>query len=144
MKISTKGRYALRVMLDLATNKSDDFIPLKDISKRQDITVKYLEQIISPLSKAGYLLSSRGSGGGYRLAKSPKSYTIGDILRTTEGNLSVVACLDSNSNNCGRAENCLTLPFWQGFNKVVKDYVDNVTLEDLLNNSEDTYYANSI
>lgn len=144
MKISTKGRYALRVMLDLATNNSDEFIPLKDISKRQDITVKYLEQIISPLNKAGYLISSRGSGGGYRLAKSPKDYTIGDILRTTEGNLSVVACLDSDIGNCNRSENCLTLPFWQGFNKVVADYVDGITLEDLLNKAEDSYYAVSI
>ncbi|WP_099205472.1 RrF2 family transcriptional regulator [Scatolibacter rhodanostii] len=144
MKISTKGRYALRVMLDLAINQTGEFVPLKDISLRQEITVKYLEQIISPLIKAGYLRSSRGNGGGYRLAKDPKDYRVGDILRVTEGDLSVVACLDGNDNNCSRQENCLTLSFWQNFNKIVQEYVDSVTLEDLLQQSENSYYAASI
>ena len=144
VKISTKGRYALRVMLDLAINQTGEFVPLKDISQRQDITVKYLEQIISPLIKIGYLRSSRGNGGGYRLAKEPKDYRIGDILRVTEGDLTVVACLEGNDNTCNRQENCLTLPFWQGFNKLVQEYVDSVTLEDLLNQSENSYYAASI
>ncbi len=144
MKISTKGRYALRVMLDLAVHQTGEFVPLKDISQRQDITVKYLEQIISPLIKSGYLRSSRGNGGGYRLAKEPREYRVGDILRVTEGDLTVVPCLEGEDNSCGRHENCLTLSFWQGFNKVVQEYVDGVTLEDLLSQAENSYYAASI
>lgn len=144
MKISTKGRYALRIMLDLAINQTGDYVPLKDISQRQDITVKYLEQIISPLIKAGYLRSSRGNGGGYRLAREPRDYRVGDILRVTEGSLAVVACLEGKENDCSRHETCLTLPFWEGFNKVVREYVDGVTLEDLINQSENSYYAASI
>jgi Rrf2 family protein len=134
MKISTKGRYSLRVMLDLAQNHTGDFIPLRDVAKRQDITIKYLEQIISALGKAGYLKSSRGNGGGYRLARSPKEYRVGDILRTMEGNLAVVVCLEDMPNECPRSGSCATLPFWEGLNRVIEEYIDGVTLEDLMQN----------
>jgi Rrf2 family protein len=135
MKISTKGRYALRIMLDLAMHNSGELVPLKDIAARQDITLKYMEQIISPLSKGGLVLSLRGSNGGYRLARRPEEYTCGEILRTLEGPLVPTACLEGAgpSVNCPNSENCLTLSFWQGLNRVINDYVDSVTLEDLAN-----------
>lgn len=141
MKISTKGRYALRVMLDLAINNTGAFIPLKDISERQQITVKYLEQIVSILCKAGYLKSLRGNGGGYKLAKLPKEYGVGDILRTTEGSLCPIACLDDDPNQCTRKEKCLVLPFWEGLNKVINNYVDSFTLEDLLESAKSGFEA---
>ena len=134
MKVSTKGRYALRVMVDLAVNEKGEYIPLKDVAERQDITVKYLEQIIPLLSKAGYLRSTRGSGGGYRLARAPKDFTIGDILRATEGSLTPVACLESTPNECPRRDGCSTLSFWEGLDKVINDYVDSVTLQDIIEN----------
>lgn len=134
MKVSTKGRYALRLMLDLAENNNGVFIPLRDVSARQEITVKYLEQIINTLIKAGYLKSSRGTGGGYRLARSPAEYKVGDILRTMEGSLAVVSCLTDAQNECPRNGDCLTLPFWEGLNRVVEEYVDSVTLADLMQN----------
>ncbi len=136
MKISTKGRYALRVMLDISMHSNGQFIPLKDIAHRQGITVKYLEQIISLLSKSGYLKSLRGNGGGYRLTKSPEEYTVGDILRTTEGNLAPVACLEDEPNQCQRNDICLTLQLWQGLYNVINQYVDNITLADLLKDSK--------
>lgn len=132
MMISTKGRYALRLMADLALNGRSGYISLKDVSQRQDISVKYLEQIVSSLCKAGYILSARGSRGGYRLGKEPGEYIVGDILRVTEGNLSPVACLNSETNTCPRAEDCLTLDFWQGLYKTIDEYVDSVTLEDII------------
>lgn len=133
MKISTKGRYAIRVMLDIAMHDDGKYIPLKDIAKRQELTVKYLEQIISLLNKAGYLQSLRGNAGGYRLSKKPDEYVVGDILRITEGDLAPIPCLKDDVNNCNRASDCITLPFWQGLDKVIKDYVDSVTLQDLIN-----------
>ena len=134
MKVSTKGRYALRIMLDLAFHNSGELVPLKDIAKRQNITLKYMEQIISPLSKAGFVISLRGSNGGYRLARKPSEYTAGDILRVVEGSLAPTACLENGEYvDCPRADDCPTLAFWQGLNKVINDYVDSVTLEDLMN-----------
>ncbi len=136
MKISTKGRYALRIMLDLALHDSGELVPLKEIAKRQGITLKYMEQIISPLSKSGFVQSSRGSNGGYRIARRPSDLTAGDILRALEGPLAPTACLQNAGYvDCDRAEICETLDFWKGFNKVVNDYVDSVTLEDLVNHS---------
>ena len=132
MKISTKGRYALRVMVDLATNGTGEYIPLKSVSARQEITVKYLEQIIPLLSKGGYLKSSRGKDGGYRLARHPKDYRVGDILRAVEGDLSPVACMEDDPNQCPRSGWCPTLPMWEGLNKVINDYLDGVTLDDLV------------
>ncbi len=134
MKVSTKGRYALRIMLDLALHDSGGLVPLKEIAARQDITLKYMEQIISPLSKAGFVQSLRGSNGGYRLARKPSEYTVGDILRTLEGPLAPTACLEGGKEvNCPRADTCATITFWSGLNRVINEYVDSVTLEDLVN-----------
>lgn len=133
MRISTKGRYALRVMIDLAVNDKGEFIALKDISTRQNITIKYLEQIVTVLNKAGFLRSMRGNNGGHRLARAPKDYVVGDILRVMEGNLSPVECAAKESGvECPLSDNCVTLSFWQGLDKVVNDYVDKFTLEDLV------------
>lgn len=131
MKISTKGRYALRMMLDLALHDTGEYIALKDISARQEISIKYLEQIVTMLSRVGYLRSVRGPQGGYKLAKPPAEYRIGDILRITEGSLAPVACLDDDPNECERYGTCSTIEFWEGFYRVITDYVDRFTLEDL-------------
>lgn len=134
MKISTKGRYALRLMLDLAEHNNGEYISLKEISARQEISVKYLEQIVTLLCKAGFLLSVRGPQGGYKLAKDPGEYTAGAILRVTEGSLAPVACLETDENRCTRAGSCAVLSFWEGLNDLVNQYVDSVTLEDLVHN----------
>lgn len=141
MKVSTKGRYALRVMIDLAVNGAGEFIPLKDISERQEISLKYLEQIISLLGKAGYLHSSRGNNGGYMLARRPEEYTAGDILRITEGNLSPVACANDNGSECPHGASCAVMPFWRGLSKVINEYVDGVTLADLVENERALFGA---
>ena len=130
MKISTKGRYALRVMIDLAVNDKGDYVSLKDISHRQEVSLKYLEQIMAMLNKAGYVKSTRGNNGGYRLAKSPEEYKVGDILRKTEGDLAPIACV--NGEECGKRENCKTFKFWQGLDNVINEYVDSKTLADLI------------
>lgn len=132
MKISTKGRYALRLMLDLAINNTGEFIPLKNVSERQDISVKYLEQIITVLVKAGFVKGLRGSRGGYKLAKKPEDYTVGMILRLTEGSLAPVACLDDEVNTCERACDCITLGLWQELYDAINGVVDNITLADLI------------
>lgn len=130
MKISTKGRYSLRVMIDLAVNDKGDYVSLKDISNRQEVSLKYLEQIMAMLNKAGYVKSTRGNNGGYRLAKSPEEYKVGDILRKTEGDLAPIACV--NGEECGKRENCKTFKFWQGLDNVINEYVDSKTLADLI------------
>lgn len=132
MKISAKGRYALRFMIDLAEHDEGKYIALKEISRRQEISIKYLEQIVVILSRAGYVKSVRGSQGGYRLAKQPENYTAGDILRLIEGPLAPVACLDDDVNQCPRQTSCSTLKFWEGLYTAVNDYVDSVTLADLM------------
>ena len=132
MKISTKGRYALRLMLDLASQGEEGWTSLRDISRRQHISVKYLEQIVGLLAKAGFLKSNRGAQGGYRLARLPGEYRVGDILRVTEGNLVPVACLDDEENQCPQCSGCLTLPFWQGLSEAINQYLDGTTLKDLL------------
>lgn len=131
MKISTKGRYALRAMIDLALNSDGNFISLKEIAKRQDITVKYLEQIVALLNKAGFLETARGNAGGYKLAKEPKDYIVGDILRATEGDLAPIICL-TEDGVCQRKQICKTYSFWKGLDDVINDYIDSKTLEDLL------------
>ncbi len=131
MRISTKGRYALRLMLDLATNSTGAPIRLKDVARRQDISEKYLEQIISVLNKAGYVRSVRGPQGGYVLQKAPREYTVGMILRLTEGSLTPVECVD-NDDVCGMEENCATRILWQKLNDAINGVVDHVTLEDLM------------
>lgn len=133
MKVSTKGRYALRMLLDLAEHKEQGFVPLKDIAERQNISKQYLEQIVSIINSSGALRANRGKQGGYMLAKEPSAYTVGQILRITEGNLAPIACLEDNVNQCERAKKCKTLSMWKGLNKVITDYLDGVTLQDILN-----------
>ena len=132
MKISTKGRYALRLMVDLAEHKDNGFIALKDVAKRQNISKKYLEQIVPVLNGAGLLATNRGNRGGYKLAKEPKEYTVGDILRITEGSIAPVSCLDSEVNPCERKNFCQTLYVWEGLYKVVNEYLDGITVQDIV------------
>ena len=132
MKISTKGRYALRMMLDIASQGEDAVVSLKDISSRQGISVKYQEQIVLLLNRAGFLKSVRGPAGGYRLVKKPEAYTIGDILRAIEGNLAPVACLEDEQNQCARCDRCDTLWFWKGLDETISEYVNQYTLADLM------------
>lgn len=131
MKISTKGRYALRVMIDIAINSNGDYVSVKDIATRQDISKKYLEQIMTMLTKAKLIETTRGNIGGYKLTKETKEYKIGDILRATEGDLSPLDCLIDNSI-CTRKENCKTYSFWEGLDNVINEYIDSKTLEDLI------------
>lgn len=131
MKISTKGRYAVRVMIDLATDSTGEYIKVKDIARRQEISEKYLEQIISILNKAGYVKSVRGAQGGYKLAREPEEYTVGMILRLTEGDLSPVACLCDENNECERCDTCETLEVWKELEEAINKVVDNVTIADL-------------
>lgn len=131
MKISTKGRYALRVMIDLALNSNEKYITSKEIAKRQEISNKYLEQIIAMLNKAGYLETARGNTGGYKLARKPYEYSIGDILKATEGDLTPMECL-TEEGKCKRQEGCKTYSFWKGLDDVINEYVNSKTLQDLI------------
>ena len=135
MKISTKGRYSLRMLLDLAEHKDKGFIALKDIAERQGISKKYLEQIVSLLNSSGLLRTNRGNQGGYMLAKAPDQYTVGQILRITEGSLCPVSCLEDNPILCDRSDYCKTLPVWKGLKKVIDKYLDSVTLQTILDES---------
>lgn len=137
MKISTKGRYALRMMIDLAQNQGDGYVSLKDIANRQEISKKYLEQIVAILNKPDVLHTNRGYQGGYRLAKNANEYTVGDILRLTEGGLAPVSCLDNSPILCDRAEDCITLPIWKGLYKVISEYLDSITLQDIVDKNSD-------
>lgn len=139
MKISTKGRYALRMLIDLAEHSNDGFISLKDIADRQGVSKKYLEQIVPILNRSDILQTNRGFQGGYKLAQSPGKYTIGTILRLTEGGLAPVACLEQTPIRCERSSVCATLPIWQGLNKVINDYLDNITLQDVLDRQKELY-----
>lgn len=132
MKISTKGRYAVRVMLDLALHDTGEYAKVREIARRQEISEKYLEQIIAILNKAGYVRSTRGAQGGYRIAGSAQQYTVGMILRLTEGSLSPVACLDTQENECERCDTCETLTVWKKLNDAINDVVDNITIADLV------------
>ena len=132
MLISTKGRYALRVMIDLAEHQSEEFISLKEIAQRQEISEKYLESIIRMLVKARVVESLRGKGGGYRLRKAPDQYTVDSILRLTEESLAPVTCLESSAEACPRSGRCKTLSLWQGLDKVIRDYLESVTIADLV------------
>lgn len=131
MKISTKGRYALRLMLDLAMNGENNVVRIKDIAERQQISDKYLEQIISVLNKAGYVRSTRGPQGGYSLRKAPEEYTVGDILRLTEGSLAPVACVEEEGS-CESEVDCVTVEVWKRLNQAISDVVDHITLADLV------------
>ena len=132
MMVSTKGRYALRIMLDLAQQEPESFVSLTSVSSRQGVSVKYMEAIVAILNRAGFVESQRGKDGGYRLRRRPAEYTIGSILKLTEGSLAPVACLDCEENGCDRADSCLTLPMWQHLDAIFDGYLEKVTLQDLL------------
>ena len=138
MKISTKGRYALRMMLDVAQHQDEGYVTLKDIASRQAISKKYLEQIALQLTQAGMLRAVRGHQGGYRLTSAPGDYTVLSILEVTEGPLAPVACMDQTPNACARCASCLTLPVWQGLHDVICTYLSGITLETLLRQSENS------
>jgi len=144
MKVSTKGRYALRMFLDLAEYKNEGYIPLKDIAERQGVSKKYLEQIVILFNNSNMLRTNRGYQGGYSLAKEPDQYTVGQILRITEGRLCPVVCMENELNQCERSNFCKTLPVWQGLEKVLNTYLDNITLQTILDNYKtrgaDEYY----
>lgn len=132
MLISTRGRYALRVLIDLAEHEEDGYTPLKDIAGRQDISQKYMESIMTMLSKNKLVEGVHGKGGGYRLNRSPEDYSVGEILRITEGTLAPVACLERDAQPCPRAADCRTLPLWDKLNDMITGYLDSVSLADLL------------
>lgn len=132
MQVSTKGRYALRLMLDLAVHDTGENISLKSIAQRQEISEKYLEQIIGILTKAGFVRSMRGAGGGYRLARAAGSYTVGSILRLTEGSLAPVWCVEEGTAGCSRAGSCVTMTVWKEINDAINGVVDRITLADLV------------
>ena len=136
MMISTKGRYALRVLIDMAEHQTDGYVPLKEIAARQEISEKYLESIVKTLVQEGVLTGLRGKGGGYRLRISPEQCTVGSILRMTEGSLVPVACLDGKGAECVRMAECRTLPIWQGLNGVINEYLDRFTIADLVRSDE--------
>ncbi len=132
MMISTKGRYALRVMIDLAEHQEDSYLPMKDVAGRQGISLKYLEKILPVLAKNGFIVGIQGKGGGYRLTKRPEEYRVSDILRLTEGDLAPVACLACKAAECGHISDCRTRSMWEGLNQVINDYLDNITIADLM------------
>lgn len=132
MMVSSRGRYALRVMIDLAENAKGGYLPMKEVAQRQEISLKYLEKILPLLVSANLVEGLHGKGGGYRLTRSPADYHVGEILRLTEGDLAPVSCLECTAESCHRADNCRTLPMWNELNRRVLEYLDSVTLEDLL------------
>lgn len=130
--ISTRGRYAIRVMLDLAENQGDGYVPMKDVALRQNLSLKYLEQILPLLKRNKMLVGIHGKGGGYRLTREASEYKIGEILKVTEKELAPVSCLAEGAEKCSRRSSCKTIEFWEGFNDVINDYLDSKTLADLL------------
>lgn len=132
MKISTKGRYALRVMIDLAERGSENYTPLKDIVARQEISQKYLEAITADLSKAGLVDAQHGKNGGYKLSRAPERITVLEVLQTTEGDLAPIACLDASAEPCSRAAECRTLPMWEELYGIIRDYFSKITVADLV------------
>ena len=132
MIVSTKGRYALRVMLCFAQRGGEEYIPIKEIAEKEGISLKYLESIMTVLSKGGLVDAVHGKGGGYRLNRRPEDYTVGEILRAAEGGLSPVACLEQSPNACPRCHECETLPVWTGLERVVNEYLDGISLQDVL------------
>ena len=135
MKISTKGRYAIRLLIDLAEHQQAGYISLNEIATRQNISKKYLEQIIPILNKTGILRANRGSQGGYMLAGSPEKYTVGDILRCTEGSLAPVDCAEQDPVECERSAECVMLPVWQGLSRAINEYLDSITLQDIIDHT---------
>lgn len=133
--ISTRGRYALRVLIDLAEHRNGSYIPMKDVADRQDISLKYLERIVPVLTQSGLIEGVHGKGGGYRLVKNPDECKVGDVLRLTEGDLAPVACLAQGAQPCGRAAECRTLDMWKKFYTLINDYFDGITIADLMKSS---------
>ena len=132
MMISTRGRYALRVLIDMAEHNDGKYIPMKDVAERQELSLKYLERILPVLTKNKLIIGVHGKGGGYRLGRNPDEYTVGEILRLTEGNLAPVSCLECDAEPCKRVAECRTLEMWQGFFKLTNEYFDNITIADLM------------
>lgn len=132
MLISTRGRYALRILTDIAEHQTDSLITLQEVAKRQEISEKYLESIVRDLVKSGIIAGQRGKGGGYRLCKSPDLINVGDILRITEGSLAPVACLEDNASPCARSPQCRTLEFWRGLDEEIYKYTHRFTLADIM------------
>ena len=132
MMISTRGRYALRVMIDLAEHCDDGYIPMKDVAARQEISLKYLEKILPALTKSNMIEGVHGKGGGYRLTRRASEYKVGEVIRLTEGDLAPVACLESDAKCCERTSECRTLPMWRKFYEIVNDYFDGITIADLM------------
>ena len=132
--ISTRGRYALRVMIDLAEHRSGGYIPMKDVAERQEISLKYLENILPVLTRSGLIEGMHGKGGGYRLCRAPEDITAGEVLRATEGELAPVSCLECGAKPCSRAAYCKTLPMWREYYRLTNEYFDNKSLADLLGN----------
>ncbi len=140
MRISTKGRYALRMLVDLAEHRDNGFTALKDIAKRQNVSKKYLEQIVPVFNKSDILQTNRGFQGGYRLAVAPDKCTVGEVIRLTEGSLSPLACIDDDDEvRCDRCNDCATLYVWQGLKKVVTDYLDSITLQDIIDKKHESF-----
>ena len=132
MVISTKGRYALRLMIDLAQHCDEGFISLKTVSQRQDVSLKYMEAIAAALNRANLVISQRGKEGGYKLARKPEEYSVGEILRCVEDNLAPVSCIKAGSVECDRAGECITVPMWMELDEIINAYLDGITLQDLL------------
>ncbi len=130
--ISTRGRYAVRIMIDLAEHRGNGYIPLKEIAKRQEISLKYIEKFVPELSRAGLVESIHGKGGGYRLCRNPEDYNVGEILRLTEGDMAPVACLCDGAEPCPRVSECKTLPMWRDYYKMTLDYFRGIKLSDLV------------
>ena len=139
--ISTKGRYSIRILLDLAEHCSGGYIPMKEVAARQEISLKYVERILPPLKAAGLIDSTHGIGGGYRLTHAPEEYTLWDILRIAEGDLAPVACLQPNAAPCTRAAECRTLPVWEGYYRLTQEYFSGITLADLMNTPQADNYV---
>lgn len=135
MMISTRGRYALRVLMDLAENQGKGYIPMKSVAERQELSLKYIERIVPVLVKNGLVKGVHGKGGGYRLVRKPSEYMVGDILRLTEGDLAPVACLECGATPCEKASECKTLPMWKEFYTLVNNYFDGITLDNLINSN---------
>lgn len=132
MFISTKGRYALKIVIDLAQHLDEGYVPLKEVSERQDLPVKYLEAIVPPLCRGGILRSQRGTGGGYCLARDPADISVGEIVVLTEGKLSPVSCLECGENTCEKAPDCMTLPMWETLDSMIADYLGSVSIDDII------------
>jgi Rrf2 family protein len=132
MIISTKGRYALHIMTDLAQHANEGFVSLKSVAERQQMSMKYLESIVATLNKAGFVISQRGKDGGYTLSRRPCEYSVGEIVKLTEGSLAPVSCLDKCSSGCAQSANCLTLPVWKKLDRMIYDYLYGITLQDLI------------